>query len=236
MPQHQRQALERILVVVGDQDVASHRHRRLALAGIRRRAVALGTSSTNSGSRTVNSLPWSTPGARGADLAAMQFDQRAHQREADAEPAAGRFTRSLGICVNSSKMRGMASAAMPMPVSRTHDLGACRRCARVASTMWPPSPVYLAALCSRLPTTCASRTGSPRTVSSASAASISQLLALLLEQRLHGLHRRGDDRPQFTGSLRPARSCRARCATRRAGRRPGGSCASAAARSRRATR
>ena len=82
-------------------------------------------------------------------------------------------TRSLGICVNSSKMCGMDSDAMPMPVSRT-TISARRSCARAASTILPPSPVYFAALCSRLPTTCASRTGSPRTVSSGSPASTSR--------------------------------------------------------------
>ena len=51
-----------------------------------------------------------------------------------------------------------------MPLSRTQisALPAVRRASR--ARCWPPSPVYLAALCSRLPTTCASRTGSPRTV------------------------------------------------------------------------
>jgi hypothetical protein len=53
-----------------------------------------------------------------ANLTAMQFDQRPHQRQSDAE-ASGRGRPLRGICVNNSKMRGMASEAMPMPVSCT---------------------------------------------------------------------------------------------------------------------
>ena len=223
-PQHQRQAFERVLVVVGDQDVATHRRRPGSSRWSRLRRVARDRLAREQRQSHREFAALVEPVAGGADLAAVQFDQRAHQREADAQAAAGvdALARNLREQLEDARhgFGGDADAAVAHA-----DLGAAVVRARGCSTMRPPSPVYLAALCSRLPTTCARRTGSPRTQSvgirgfdlAGAASSVRAAAARSPPPRRRC--------PPRSRARRPARSCRARCATRRAGRRPGGSCA-----------
>ena len=66
-----------------------------------------------------------------------------------------------------SKMVEMERVSRPMPLSRTRTTASSSSCF-TSSSMRPPGSVYLAALCSRLPTTWASRAASPSTGSGAS--------------------------------------------------------------------
>ena len=80
----QAQALERVGVVLDDQDA-------VALAQARHVAVdRLGAQlGSISGSQSTNSLPWPGPFAEALDVAAVQLGDAACQRQADAEAAEG---------------------------------------------------------------------------------------------------------------------------------------------------
>src|SRR5262245_49397785 len=69
------------------------------------------------------------------------------------------FSPRPGPCQNGSNTRGSSSGAIPRPLSRTRRT-ACPASARAVSPMSPPGSVNLAALASRLISTCSSRTGS----------------------------------------------------------------------------
>ena len=99
------------------------------------------------------------PGAsrRGAAPARARCRGRPARAGADSAPARTARRRASGI-----------PAAMPMPLSRTAIVAHRRPRRRRCSSIRPPSGVYLAALLSRLPITCASRTASPLTRSGSS--------------------------------------------------------------------
>ena len=103
----------------------------------------------------------------------------------------------------SSKSRGSSSGANADAVvahARTRTSVADR--ARTVSAMRPPGSVYLAALLSRLPSTCVRRVRSPSTCSVSSGTSTVELVPLLGDQRLHRLDRARDDRRSTRDRLR----------------------------------
>ena len=112
----------------------------------------------HAGRRMANSLPRRSV-AVGLDRAAVHLDQALDQRQADAQPAL-RPVQRRSTWVNRSKTRGSISGGMPMPVSRTRDDRVVALRARPISADLARRSVYLAALLSRLATTCASRVGS----------------------------------------------------------------------------
>ena len=63
--------------------------------------------------------PGRGPRSSRRDRAAVQLDQAAHQRQADAEPAAARGRALRSPWTNRSKTRGSSSGGMPTPLSRT---------------------------------------------------------------------------------------------------------------------
>ena len=101
------------------------------------------------------------------DAAAVHLDQAAGERQADAQAALRARRCSDRPGVNISKMRGICSAAMPMPLSLTRTTPRRRRAA-TSGAMPAAGGVYLAALFSRLENTCASRARSPSTSSGSS--------------------------------------------------------------------
>ena len=124
----------------------------------RRAGRRSGVASCDTGRCTTNSLPWPSPALRASTwppciptrlrttVSPMPSPPRA--RSSDASP-----------CAKRSKTKGRKSAAMPIPVSRTR-IATPSPSRSAVSQMEPPRGVYLAALLSRLPTTCASRAGS----------------------------------------------------------------------------
>ena len=127
-------------------------------ARARREAAAIGAS----GRVTTNRLP-SGPGAVHDDAAAMRRDQLAPRRaRAGApRPESSKRTRQV-LRERFGKRAASAAGSMPMPLSATLRMTGSP-CAAASSSIEPASGVNLLALSSRLPTTCASRSGSPST-------------------------------------------------------------------------
>ena len=94
-------------------------------------------------------------------------------------PWARRLERST--CVNISKTADNWSAAMPMPLSRT-DRIARSSSLRMRTSMRPPGLVYLAALVSRLASTCVSLTASPWTITGSGGSSMLRLMVAGIER------------------------------------------------------
>ena len=123
--QQSAEALGRVDVVVDHEDA-------LARDPCSRRARLLRQStagSWSSGRRTTNSLPDARAGAARLDGAAVQRDDAAHQRQADAETAL-RTAGALGLREQLEDFRQARPARMPTPLSRTDDRRPDRRAAR----------------------------------------------------------------------------------------------------------
>ena len=123
--------------------------------------VLVGSSgSTTIGRRTMKSLPLPEAGAVRLDGAAVQLDQPARQRQADAQAGAGARPGSQSTCTNISNTLASMSGAMPMPLSAHATTGLPSSTPRRQADA-PAAVVYLAALLSRFDRTCASRVASP---------------------------------------------------------------------------
>ena len=83
------------------------------------RMAAIDMPGSPIGSLTTNSLPCPRPPLFAVTRTAMQLDQSVYQREADAEAAFGARRGPGEACAKSMNTRGIISAAMPMPLSRT---------------------------------------------------------------------------------------------------------------------
>ena len=153
----------------------------------------------------MNSLPFPDPAVR-FHRAAVQLHQSLHQSEADAQarPANGRADRSA--CVNISKICGSSSGPIPMPVSRTPQHPSLPQAHARADTR-PPSFVYLAALLSRLTSTCPRRAGSAISHTARSAALHDQRVPAVLMIGPHGLARHASTTSREVTTLLPSRIC-----------------------------
>ena len=115
-----REHLGRVLVVVDDQNAAAGRGGRTPRPPAARRARPLAVWAELNGTRSTNSLPFPGPSLARLDVAAVQLDQAAHDREAEAE-AALRPVEGLALLHEQVEHIGSISAEMPMPVSRTRE-------------------------------------------------------------------------------------------------------------------
>ena len=103
--------------------------------------------------------PAAEPLAARLDRAAVHLHQPLHQRQADAQPVARPLQRRVHLREHLEEagklFGGDADAGVPHANDRLVAFAAS-----TVSQMWPPRSVYLHALFSRLPITCASRAGS----------------------------------------------------------------------------
>ena len=141
----QAQALERVGVVLDDQDAvalaqrAAPPRRRGAAPAPRRAAAARGR--TRCPCRAF---------AEGLDVAAVQLRDAPRQRQADAEAAERARPGVWSCCANSSKACGRKSGAMPWPRSLTEMCDGPGGAAHARSRSTPGSKLNLAALPIRL--------------------------------------------------------------------------------------
>ena len=173
----------------------------------RRRGAAARSGASPRGRRTVNTLPWPAPVAVHADRAAVQLDQALASAPGRCR---GRSARSPvpRSCVNMSNTAGSDSGAMPMPLSLT-SITTSSPSSAASSRMRPCGSVYLAALVSRLATTCddAQRIGlhQDRRLRHDDL----ELVVARVDQRARGLDGRLDHLAQRVGAAAQREACRA---------------------------
>ena len=156
--QDQREAVREVLVVVDDAGCGGRRPSRAPARGVARRLTARARAS---GRRTMNCAA-AGPGPRCAPrcVPAVQLDQAAREREADAEARLRALERAVGLREHVEDAAASSRRDADAVVAHAHHDVARRRAPR-ASSMRPPGSVYLAALLSRLENTCARRVASP---------------------------------------------------------------------------
>ena len=136
------------------------------------------------------------PVAGAGHRSAVHLDEAAHQRQPDAEPALRAPRRRVRLheqIEHLRQRRRVDSDAVVADDDRTHD---CRRplSTSTLTPSRPPSGVNLAALFSRLETTCARRVGSPLHAQALARLADGQVLLARLDQRPRRLDRARHDR------------------------------------------
>ena len=194
--QQRREAVQRVPIVIGQQDAMARFRRRSRCRPSPRLPSSAGRlaillHAQRQADQEFAALPG--PCAVRRDAAAMHLHELAHQREADAQAALRAMRGAIHLREQleqaRQQLRRNADAVVPHA-----DLDiACSRAARSA-TMRPPGSVYFAALLSRLPSTCVRRVRSPSTSSASSRHLHHELVPLLGDERLNGLDRARDDR------------------------------------------
>ena len=109
----------------------------------------------------MNSLPRPGPSLRASTEPPCSSTRLRTRLNPSPRPPSERSSER-SACANRSKTRASISRGMPTPVSRTRKATRCPSRATARRTC-PPSSVYLAALFSRLASTCAMRLGSAST-------------------------------------------------------------------------